>query len=302
MGPGTSLNVTGHWNPGIGRINVIAREPGNPQTLYIGSPSGGLWKTTDEGANWMPLTDNQPILGVSAVAINPTNTDIVYGTSQFGNFYKSNNGGNYGSVSISQPGGGNWVTSFVIHPTDPAILFVGNSEVRKTTDGMNSWTTISNFNIGDLNNLAIAESNGDYLYASKGSKIYRTKNGGNSWASISNVKIMFESYCNYGNNLYIDNILISNNVDITKISTDNFQVDIVPNPSSGIFNISVKEVNGSINLKLVNSYGQLLLSDIITDVAGTYVKQIDLSNQSKGIYFVIIKTGEGAEVRKILIK
>ncbi len=103
-------------------------------------------------------------------------------------------------------------------------------------------------------------------------------------------------------NLYIDNILVSNNVDIAEMSTESFQVDIIPNPSSGIFNISVKEVAGDINMKIINSYGQLLVSDMIKGVSGTFVKQIDISNHSKGIYFVLIKTEEGAEVRKILIK
>ncbi len=496
LGPSTSANVTGHWSPGIGRINVIAREPGNPQTLYIGSPSGGLWKTSDEGANWLPLTDDQPVLGVSAIAIDPTNTDIiyigtgdkdasdnysigvlkstdggttweitgmdwtiyqnrsiakllinpnnpnilyaattvglfrtddggdswsnllsgdiddlefkpgnsntiyatttrfyksvdggdnftettglpngsrvqiaisndnpdyvyffssesgiyrsvnsgnsftfrssqpnqgsqswydlafavshenaeevhvgeintwkssngalswirttdwiwgnpygythcdihemvffegtlyigsdgliskttdgastftnlteglsirqfykigtskndpykilggsqdngtsvystdywhewlgadgmecvvdytnsnvVYGTSQFGHFYKSNTGGNSGSASLTQPGGGNWVTPFVIHPTEHNTLFVGNYEVRKTEDGMNNWTTISSLNLGNLNNLAISESNPDYLYTSRSSTIYRTNNGGETWGNVSN--------------------------------------------------------------------------------------------------------------------
>jgi len=495
LGPHTSLNVTGHWNPGIGRINVIAREPGNPQTLYIGAPSGGLWKTTDEGANWEVLTDDLPVMGVSAIAIDPantniiyigtgdndhsdnysigilkstdggytwdvtgldwtiyqnrtiakllihptnsgilfaattnglykttdagatwtrthtgdiddiefkpgdpntiyavtqnfyksvdcgntftettgvpttsrvqiavteanpeyvyffsskngiyrstnsgdsfymrsvqpnpgyqdwydlamavshvnpeevhigeintwrsldggtswtkttdwtwgnplgythcdihelvfydgtlyvgsdgliskstdqgnnwtnltegigirqfyriggtktdpykllggsqdngtsvyttdywhewlgadgmecladyTNSDIVYGTSQNGVFYKSNAGGNHGGVSISQPGGGSWITPFVIHPTNPETLFVGSSEVKKTTNGMSSWSTISSLGLGNLNALTIAESDPDYLYASKSSTIYRTKNGGSTWSNIS---------------------------------------------------------------------------------------------------------------------
>ncbi len=192
-------------------------------TLYVGS-DGLISKSTDQGDTWTDLTEgigirqfyrigtskNDPykIMGGSQdngtsvyttdhwhewlgadgmeCVINYDNSNIVYGTSQNGHFYKSTNGGNFGNASISQPGGGNWITPFVIHPTDPETLFVGSSEVMKTTNGMSSWTTISSFGMGNLNNLAIAESNPDYLYTSKNSNIYRTKNGGDSWASISN--------------------------------------------------------------------------------------------------------------------
>ena len=140
MGPTTSANVTGHWNPGIGRINVIAREPGNPQTIYIGSPSGGLWKTTDEGANWLTLTDNQPVLGVSAIEIDYTNTDIIYiGTGD------KDAADNY-SVGVlkSTDGGTTWNTTgldwtinqnrtiakLIMNPDDPSILFAA------TTNGL----------------------------------------------------------------------------------------------------------------------------------------------------------------------
>ena len=192
-------------------------------TLYVGS-DGLITKSDDGGSTWINLTEgismrqfyrigtskNDPykIMGGSQdngtsvysqdhwhewlgadgmeCVINYDNSNIVYGTSQNGQFYKSTNGGDFGNTGITQPGDGNWVTPFVIHPTDPETLFVGSSEVMKTTNGMNSWTSISNFGIGKLDNLTIAESDADYLYASKNSTIYRTKNGGDSWANISN--------------------------------------------------------------------------------------------------------------------
>ncbi len=191
-------------------------------TLYVGS-DGLISKSTDGGSTWINLSEgltirqfykigtskNDPykIMGGSQdngtsvyttdhwhewlgadgmeCVVDYTNSNTVYGTSQNGVFYKSNNGGNNGGANISQPGGGNWVTPFVIHPTENQTLFVGGSEVLKTTNGMNSWTTISGFGMGNLDCLSIAESNGDYLYASKEDKIFRTNNGGDSWSSIS---------------------------------------------------------------------------------------------------------------------
>ncbi len=191
-------------------------------TLYVGS-DGLVSKSIDNGNNWINFTEGISIrqfyriagsktnsyklmggsqdngtsvytndywhewLGADGMecAINHTNENIVYGTSQNGQFYKSNNGGNGGSVNITQPGGGAWVTPFVMHPIDPQTLYVGTTNVRKTSNGMNSWTTISNLGSGNIRNMYISESNPDFLYVSKDETIYRTMDGGNSWDNVS---------------------------------------------------------------------------------------------------------------------
>ncbi len=192
-------------------------------TLYIGS-DGLISKSTDNGNNWTDLTQGVNIrqfyriagsrtnpykllggsqdngtsvytndhwhewLGADGMeaAIDHSDENIVYGTSQNGNFYKSNNGGNGGNVGITQPGGGAWVTPFVMDPVDPQTLYVGTTNVRKTTNGMNSWTTISNLGSGNIRNMYISESDPDYLYVSKSEAIYRTTDGGTTWDNITN--------------------------------------------------------------------------------------------------------------------
>lgn len=69
---------TASWSPGQGRINAIAVDPNNPSTYYVGAPAGGIWKSTDSGENWTPLTDHLPQIGVSGIAVDPTNSDIIY--------------------------------------------------------------------------------------------------------------------------------------------------------------------------------------------------------------------------------
>jgi len=190
--------------------------------LFVGS-DGLISKSTDNGDNWMNLTEGIGMRQFYRIACSKTNpnkymggsqdngtsvyTDdhwhewlgadgmecvidwkddnIVYGTSQNGNFYKSNTGGNNGGVNITQPGGGAWVTPFVMDPVDNNTLYVGSTNVRKTTDGMQSWETVSNLGGGNINNLAIAQSDAGYIYATKSSNIWRTKNGGNSWKQIN---------------------------------------------------------------------------------------------------------------------
>src|ERR1700682_5375958 len=61
-----------------GRVNAIAIDPRDNDTVYIGAAEGGVWKTTDGGQNWAPLTDDQVSLATGAIAIDPTNPDIVY--------------------------------------------------------------------------------------------------------------------------------------------------------------------------------------------------------------------------------
>ena len=165
---------------GIRQFYRIGTSKNDPYKLMGGSQDNGTSVYTDDSWHEWRGADGMECI------VNYDNSNIVYGTSQNGSFYKSNTGGNNGNVNIAQPGSGNWVTPFVMHPTDPETIFVGNSEVMKTSNGMNSWTTISNLGLGNLNNLSIAESNPDYLYLSRGSSIYRTKDGGGSWGNISN--------------------------------------------------------------------------------------------------------------------
>ncbi|MCX6296425.1 MAG: hypothetical protein NTX97_10230, partial [Bacteroidetes bacterium] len=71
-------NLTGYMQNGIGRINCIAFHPTLPGTYYVGVAQGGLWKTTNDGLTWTPLTDNLPIDRISDIVIDPSNTNIMY--------------------------------------------------------------------------------------------------------------------------------------------------------------------------------------------------------------------------------
>jgi photosystem II stability/assembly factor-like uncharacterized protein len=78
-GPFTQpVNQTGYLEVGMGRINCIAFHPSDPNTYFVGVAQGGLWKTTNSGQTWTPLTDNLPILRISDIAIDPINPNIMY--------------------------------------------------------------------------------------------------------------------------------------------------------------------------------------------------------------------------------
>jgi len=137
LGPKTSLNNTGYWNPGIGRINVITLAPDDPQTIYIGAPAGGLWKTTDEGEIWECLTDNLPVLGVSAIAIDYTDPNIIYigtGDKDASDTYSIGVLKSYDGGQTWEMTGMDWtiyqnrtIAKLLIHPTEPNTLFAATT-------------------------------------------------------------------------------------------------------------------------------------------------------------------------------
>ena len=61
-----------------GQVNALAVDPRNPSVVYLGAAGGGVWKSTDGGQTWVPLTDNQPSLEIGALTLDPSNPDIVY--------------------------------------------------------------------------------------------------------------------------------------------------------------------------------------------------------------------------------
>ena len=63
---------------GIGRLNQIAVDPTNANVWYVGAPAGGLWKSTDAGLSWVPIFDQYPQIGVSGIAIDPIDSNIIY--------------------------------------------------------------------------------------------------------------------------------------------------------------------------------------------------------------------------------
>ncbi|MBT0608334.1 T9SS type A sorting domain-containing protein [Aequorivita echinoideorum] len=111
--------------------------------------------------------------------IDKTNSNIYYGTSQFGQLYRSLNGGN-SYLDINEPGNGsgNWVTPFEQDPVQTNTLYLGYNMVYKSVNSGNTWTSISqNFQV-NLDNLKIAPSNNQVIYASRGPFLFRTTDGG----------------------------------------------------------------------------------------------------------------------------
>jgi photosystem II stability/assembly factor-like uncharacterized protein len=105
IGTGCLLNMRGG---STGRVSAIACDPADEKTIYIGTPGGGVWKSVDAGATWIPLTDSMPCNSIGSIALDPKDSQTIYvGTGEANGTEHS---GGYGlGVYRSNDGGATWV-------------------------------------------------------------------------------------------------------------------------------------------------------------------------------------------------
>ncbi len=201
MGPDTS---PGGYN-GIGRINCIGFHPSKSNTFWVGSPAGGLWKTTDGGQSWTSNTDNLPVLGVSSIAVDYTNPDIIYiATGDADNAYGipgQPSAGYTQSVGIlkSTDGGATWnptglhweaeevnlIGTLLMHPVYPNVLIAATSDgIYKTENSGNTWQKTQS---GHFQDMEFKPGEPSVLYASTFSwggnaQVYKSSDTGSSWS------------------------------------------------------------------------------------------------------------------------
>jgi len=139
-------NSTSGWNPGVGRITSMAFE--NTNHFIVGSPTGGIWKTTDGGQNWSCLTDNLSNIDVYALAIHPTDSNTYFWGSTEGRVFKSTDGGATWSLINSNNllGNGQYhqVNKILIKPENTQIMYcsVEFSGIYRSDDGGVNWDKI----------------------------------------------------------------------------------------------------------------------------------------------------------------
>jgi len=176
---------------GIGRINAIAFHPTNPDKIYVGAPAGGLWISENHGQTWTSTTDILPTLGVSAIAVDYADPDVIYmgtGDRDAGDapglgVWKSFDGGL--TWSASNAGMGNsTVSRFLMHPEDHNTLFAAtNGGVYKTIDAGVTWTKKVSGNFKDI---VFKPGDADIMYAMNGGTFYRSADNGETYTQISN--------------------------------------------------------------------------------------------------------------------
>ncbi len=185
--------VTPVNSPGMGRINCIAFHPTQSNIMYAGAASGGVWKTTNGGGNWYPMSDHIASLGISSIVIDHQNPDIIYVTT--GDF---NHSDTY-SVGIlkSMDGGNTWnttglswtiqsqrrVSRLLMHPTDPNVLYAATTlGLFKSTNGGDNWLNVRTGNISDA---AFKPGNPSVIYLVLNNRFWKSENDGATFTMIS---------------------------------------------------------------------------------------------------------------------
>ena len=180
MGP-TNWNETSGWNSGVGRLTSAAIHPTDANTIIAGSLGGGIWKTTNKGTTWQPLTDNHGNMYVYSLAIDPQNTNHYYWGSSSGRVYKSTDGGATWSQIGSASNGR--VIKIIIHPTNANILLaaVRYRGIYRSTNGGTSWTKVAGSTGFDVE---FDPNNSSIVFAS-GNNMYRSTDTGATFTQIS---------------------------------------------------------------------------------------------------------------------
>ena len=204
-----------------GRIASVVGVPGDPTTYYLGNASGGVWKSTDSGATFVPIFDDQPVQAIGALALSATDPNQVWAGTGEGwvirpsdvagdGIYKSTDAGaTWKNMGLRETGR---IGRVIVHPTNPNIVYacaVGRATgpqpdrgVFKTADGGQTWTRslFVDPNTG-CSGLAIDVNNPDILIAGTwqltqrtweqysggpGSAVYMSRDAGATWKKVEN--------------------------------------------------------------------------------------------------------------------
>lgn len=202
-----------------GRFAAVAGVPGDRNTYYLGAASGGVWKTTDGGETFRPTFDDQPVQAIGALAVAPSNPNIVWaGTGEpwairdadvWGDgIYKSVDAGeSWTHMGLPETGR---FARILIHPIDPNVVYAcalgfvtGPQEDRgvfRTRDGGESWERVL-FVDEDTgcSGMSMDANNPDIIFAGTwdtwmqtyvmhsggpGSGVFVTRDGGDSWTRL----------------------------------------------------------------------------------------------------------------------
>ncbi|MFH0758775.1 MAG: hypothetical protein V2B15_15915, partial [Bacteroidota bacterium] len=202
-----------------GRVTSIDVERDDASIFYVGTASGGLWKTSNGGINFKPIFEKEEVASIGAVAVDPGNPDVIWVGTGEGNPRNSLNGGC--GIYKSLDGGRNWnllglentrhIHRIIVNPANTDVVYVGaigspwgpHSErgVYKTTDGGKSWKQILFINeLTGVADMVMDPGNPDKLFVAMwehqrwpwffksggpGSGLHMTVDGGETWTKIT---------------------------------------------------------------------------------------------------------------------
>jgi photosystem II stability/assembly factor-like uncharacterized protein len=180
-----SMDYGYSWNWILGgSFYALAVNPSDPEIIYAGTNSEGIYQSIDGGDNWEQINDGLTSLDIRAISVDPVNSNIVYAGTADGIFKSVDNGDNWvakntGLTNLD-------IRALSIDPITPSALYTGTGDgVFKSIDNADNWVP-KNTGLGNLNvlSLAINPVTTGTVYAGTSDSAYRSLNGGDEWARI----------------------------------------------------------------------------------------------------------------------
>jgi uncharacterized protein (TIGR03437 family) len=183
-----------------GRVTSLAVDPNDTNTVYLGAAEGGVWKTTDGGLTWTPLTDQQASLAIGSLAIDPNDSNTIYAGTGEANF---NVDAYYGAgVLKSTDAGKTWtmtpgpfvglqIGAIAVSPANGQDVIAGAVfNIYVSNDGGQTWNG-NGFVPGAVTSLVYDPTSANTAYAAVGtpfsgsSGVYQTTDGGQTWTPVN---------------------------------------------------------------------------------------------------------------------
>ena len=178
QGPLRIDSITSHYSAGLGRIEDIYVDPNNANDIYVGSRSGGFWKTEDAGSSWQGgSTDFLFATGVNTLTVSPTNKDSILinirnASNKYSHgVYRSTDAGDtwvetdFNPTNIGVGGLGSTFKIFAIryHPHISDLIFIGTNEgVYRSADNLTTWSLLLPFS--DITEIQFHPTDSDIIY------------------------------------------------------------------------------------------------------------------------------------------
>ena len=271
VGPHTVDSITGHYAAGLGRLETFYVNPVDPNMMYIGTRSGGFWKSLNGGSTWSGgTTDFLFASGVNSIAVSPTDTDeILINVQNAGNnyshgIYRSIDGGEFWDETDFNPtelGLGGLGSNFRInrvtfHPEVTDLVFVcTNNGLYRSDNNLDTWTIETSGNITDIE---FHPTNNDiiYIYDNQNpnkNKVFRSIDGGLTFTASEE---MVENAFNNSVQLDVtplceDCIYFASGNGIWKSFDAGLTFEFVSNPDTGSQGFAVGDLDSS---KMIYGY------------------------------------------------
>ena len=270
LGPHKIETITGHYSAGLGRIETAFIDKNNPNTIYLGSRSGGFWKSQDGGANWQGgLTDFLIATGVNTITASPTQSDsVLINIQNSSNFYshgiyRSVDGGenwvesNFNPTTLDNAGLGNQFIIYTIkyHPSVPNLIFIGtNHGLYRSDDNLATWTRL--YDNREITQIEFHPTNNNIIYFyeqesfTNSNYIYRSVDQGISYVKSNQITgNVFNNNVRLSTSDACENCLFfasDNGVFKSTDSGENFTTLSAPNSICRAFSVSDTDVNNMI--------------------------------------------------------